>query len=277
MSRNHIIVLLLACTVPLTVQATVAMGDIYESFTEPIRTHEIASIETGRVAEVLVQLGTYVSAGEPLVQLDSSLLQASKKLAAAKAKPGAKLRAMKVELDAKTHRLQQLGELLDSGAGNQEEVRRAIVDVDVARLNVEAAKEEITLAKLQLQEIEAKIDQRRIRSPREGLVTDIYYQVGEYVSAQAMQCLKLVDVQTILATFHLPTAEALDFEEGDIVEISLPESEETVRATVSYVGKITEAESGRVRVDVTIDNATGGVRSGVRCVLDTELSSKQDR
>lgn len=253
-----------------------AHGEIYESFTEPIRTHDVASLEMGTVTEVYVQLGSYVAAGEPLVRLDSSLLQASKKLAEAKAKPGAKLRAMKVELNAKTHRLQQLGELLDSGAGNEEEVRRAIVDVDVARLNVAAATEEIAIAKLQLQEIEARIEQRLTRSPRNGIVTDIYYEVGEYVSTQAMQCVKVVDVETILATFYLPTAEALRFEEGDAVSISLPEGGETVSGAIRYISKVTEAESGRVRVDVAIDNATGRVRSGMRCTFDSSSHADLD-
>ena len=106
-----------------------------------------------------------------------------------------------IESDLRQQRLEQLDKLLQDGAGSLEEVRRAKADSAVAKLEVDAAREEIKLRQLELREIEARLTQRRITSPIDGVIT--------------------------------------------------------------------EADSGRVRLDVIINNSDGNYRSGVRCDMQS--------
>ena len=41
-----------------------------------------------------------------------------------------------------------------------------------------------------------------------------------------------------------------------------------VEGRVEFVSPITDADSGTIRVELSIDNSKGGVPSGVRCVLE---------
>jgi hypothetical protein len=69
------------------------------------------------------------------------------------------------------------------------------------------------------------------------------------------------------AVFHLPTVQAVSFRQGDQLQLRLVESNENCPAVVDYVSPITRADSGRVRIEMLIDNGDSKYRSGVRCVI----------
>jgi hypothetical protein len=48
-------------------------------------------------------------------------------------------------------------------------------------------------------------------------------------------------------------------------KVLLTETNQTAIATVDYVSPVTNADSGRVRVDVLLNNPSQKYRSGVRC------------
>lgn len=241
-----------------------------EAFTEPYQTIQIASAEPGIIANIKVQLGDMVDTGDLLFEMDMSVLEASRRLAQAKANSQARLKAAEVEHESKLKRYQQLVDLVKENAGSPEEVERAKTQSEIARQGVAAIAEEKAQFALETKRIESQIEQRRIRSPIAGVVIEIHKKPGEYVSSNAPQLATVVQLQTLRAVFHLPTRTAVKLQRGDVVQIQLTETEQSAAAIVEYVAPITKADSGRVRVDVRIDNQLGQYRSGVRCrMLET--------
>ena len=169
----------------------------YEGFTEPVRQIEVSASESGRLAKMHARRGDTVAEGDMLMLLDTQVLEASRRVAKSKANASARQQALKIEHDIKQDRYKKLFKLQQDGAGSPEEVKRAEADASIANLNWEAAKEDTELKELELAEIEARIEQRRIRSPINGVVTDIIKESGEYVSLSEPHVATVVQLDTL--------------------------------------------------------------------------------
>ncbi len=240
----------------------------YEGFTQPYRIIDVAASEPGRVAEVRIKRGDVVKRNQLLLRIDSSILETTRRIAEADAKASARIKALTVEHQAQKRRLEQYEALIESGRGSHEELLRAEADEQVALFNLQAANEDQLKRQLTLDEIEARIAARSVLSPINGIVTDVVQDVGEFVSAADPQIATVVDLQKLRATFFLPTSGAIALHPNHVVKLSFADSQKSVDAVVEYVGATTEAGSGRVRVDVLIENSKGTYRSGLRCLLD---------
>ncbi|QDT13089.1 efflux RND transporter periplasmic adaptor subunit [Planctomycetes bacterium K23_9] len=252
----------------------------YEGFTEPIRKIRVAGSESARISEVMAERGASVRQGETLMLLDSNVLNASRRIAKARAENSSRIEALRVEAEMKEVRLAKLQKLYDSGAGSPEETRRAKADARVAQLNVQSAIEDQRLAELELAEIEARIEQRRVCSPITGVITEVLKETGEYVSLNEPQVATVVQLDSLRVTFFVPTglARRLADRSADqatadqtlqlVIPSDLPHEEsQQLIGQIEYIGAVTEADSGRVRLDVLIENRDGRYRSGVRCVF----------
>jgi RND family efflux transporter MFP subunit len=236
-----------------------------EAFTEPIETIKIASAESGIVGKVKIKRGDTVGVDDLLFELDMSVLEASKRLASAKANSKARLKAAKVEYEAKTKRYKKLVTLREDGAGSAEEVEKAQTDAEVARQSVEAIIEENEQAALETKRIESQMELRRVRTPIQGIVIDVRKKEGEYVASSDPHLATIVQLETLRVVFYLPTSRVSKIKQGDNAELLLTETKQHAKGLVEYVAPITNADSGRVRVEVLIPNDEGAYRSGVRC------------
>lgn len=242
----------------------------YEGFTQPFRKILVAASDSGRVADVLVRRGGTVRRGQILLKLDTTILEAAREVAAAEAEASAAINALQVRLRVAQRRLEQFKALAESGRGSNEELLRAEADAEIARFNLKAAEEERGRQHLELRQIEAQIGARQAASPIDGVVTEVTREIGEFVSPNDPHVATVVDLSQLRTLFFLPTAQALRLQPKQQVRLTLPESNTPLVGVVECVGATTDADSGRVRVDVLIDNQAGDYRSGVRCVIDTK-------
>jgi len=239
----------------------------YEGFTEPVKQIEVSASQSGRVASVLARRGDIVAKGDMLMLLDTQVLEASRRVAQSKANASARQQALKIEHDIKQDRYEKLFKLQQDGAGSPEEVKRAEADANIAKLNWEAAKEDTELKELELAEIEARIEQRRARSPIDGVVTDVIKETGEYVSLSEPHVATVVQLENLRVTFFVSTEVAARLSVQQKVNLTLPGNDSGPFGQIEHIGAVTEADSGRVRVDVLIANPDRQYRSGVRCLL----------
>lgn len=254
------------------------VGD--EAFTEPIQSIKLAAPEVGIVSKVNIKRGDVVHADDLLIELDMSVLEASRRLSLAKANTKARLQAAKVEFDAKTKNYNKRVKLLEDRAGSPEEVDKAKTEVDLARQNIEAIIEENDQYALETQRIESQMEQRRIRSPIDGVIIDVLRKPGEYVSNSEPHIVTVVQLDTLKVIFHLPTSRAAKIQTGHHANLLLTETNQKAEGIVQYVAPVTNADSGRVRVEVLINNPEFKFRSGVRCrILNTTdiQQSKRNR
>lgn len=240
-------------------------GKSFNGFTKPIREIEVSSPESGRLGSLHVKRGDVVQKNQLMVELDTTILEASRRVAFAKSQATAQIDALVVEANLSRERHSKLRRLHEDGAGSIEEVRRSEADATVAALKVDAAREDAKLRALELAEIEARIELRRIRSPISGVVTDVTKDQGEYVSLQQPHLVTIVQLDRLRVTFFVPTAIAARVEASEKIRLVMPDTQMFCEGEIEHVGAVTQADSGRVRVDVLIDNRNGRLRSGILC------------
>ncbi len=214
-----------------------------------------------------VQRGKVVKTGQILMQLDTRTLEAARRVAAAEAASSATIDGLKIEHDLKLRRCKQLESLSQDGLGSPEELNRATADEQIALAQLRAAQELQQQKVLRVEEITARIDARSVTATINGIVTDVRREPGEFVSAADPEVVTIVDLRQLRSTFFLTTniAEQLSLQQP--VSVRLAGRETAVRGFVEYIGVVTEADSGRVRVDVLLNNDKGAIRSGIRCRL----------
>ena len=242
----------------------------FQGFTEPSKTIELSSPESGQIEKLSIELGDRVRKGQLLGNLDSKILHATRRMAESRMRSTAKVDSAEVELKIKLDRLDKLQQLVASGAGNREELERARADVELAKLKKESAQHESELAALALEEIDARIQHRMFRSPVDGVVVDIQKDEGEFVAVDSSPLITVVVLERLRVTLFLPFELSRRMCEDQELAIRLTDANKIVSGHVIYVAPITESESGRVRVDVEIRNEDGSIRSGARCEFDSD-------
>jgi RND family efflux transporter MFP subunit len=243
-------------------------GELVEGFAEPYRLIEIAAAsETGLITSIGVREGQTVKRGDLLATLDIDVLVATLNIAKERSRLTGRFDGANAELEMRRRRLAKLQQLLREGHATEGEVERAQTDVVIAQANVLLADEERRLAALECKRIEAQIQRRQVRSPIDGVVTEIRREVGEAVAINDPHLMTVVQLNPLRVKFSLTMAQASELHEGQILPLHLSDVSHAADATVEIISPVLDAKSGTVQVTCVIDNSDNRYRSGMRCVV----------
>ncbi len=245
-------------------------GKRIEGFTEPAQTIAVAAAENGIVQDVRVELGQAVKKGEVLGTLDDDVLKATLEIAQLKANSTAAIDAAKAELEIKQQKLTALNDINRNGGGSREEHSRAKADTELARAKLKSAEETLAADRLEVKRTEVQLQRRTIRSPIDGVITEIHREPGEFLSITEPKLFTVVRLDRLRAKFYVPAENSHRFSKGHRVKLAGQTDEKSLTGEVEFVSPVTHAESGLVRVDVMLDNRDGRLRSGQRLTLGGE-------
>lgn len=209
-------------------------------YTEPYKTIALSAGEQGVIAEMLVEEGAAVKKSQVLARLDTATLEAELDIAKAEARLHAT-------------RCKRLEELATANRSTPEELDRARTD--------------LTIKDAQVRKIQAQIETRTMRSPVDGVVTEIKRDPSEAVSAANPHVLTVVQVDKLIVNLFLPPARAATFQVGAEVALQLLDEQCETSAKVEFVSPVTDSASGTVRVKFVVENSATAHRSGGRCTL----------
>ncbi len=261
--------LLLACP-PLRAQTPAPI----EGFTEPFHKVDLSPAEPGILMQLLVKEGDTVKCDDKLAVLDTDVIEINLRLARKAMESRGRVDAAKAERAIRAERLTRLKSLQTQGYAFRDEIDRAAADLEVAEANVLIAEEQKALETLEHEKAVAMLEQRTIRSPLDGVVTKIYRERREYITASEPVVLTVMQLDPLRIVFAVPTAEAIKLRRDQKVGLGFPDSDDHAQGRIELVSPITDAESGMVRVKVLLANPEGKYRCGVRSVLMLNAASK---
>ncbi len=245
-----------------------AQGELVEGFTEPYRQIDVsAGSESGLIMSVKVKEGQQVRVGELIAELDTDVLVATLNVARERSILTGRLDGARAELELRRHRLTKLRELLQQGHATEGELERAQTDVAVAKANLVLAVEERRLAALESKRIEPQIERRHVRSPFDGIVTQVHREIGEAVLINDPRLVTLVQLNPLRVKFSLSVQQAGQIAEKQVLGLLLTDLDQPLEGTVEVIAPVLDAKSGTVQVTCVIDNRNNQYRSGMRCVL----------
>lgn len=250
-----------------------ARAEEIQSFTEPYHVIDVAAAESGIVIGLGVEEGDTVEKDQPVADLNQDVLQASVEIARGHRDAVSGLKSAESELTLRSERLRKLKELRVNGNSSEEEVNRAQLEFDVAQARLLQVRENLEIKRLEYERIRLQLALRTVRSPIDGVVTEIYRDIGEFVSPADPVVLTIVQLNPLRATFSVPVADVKSIRKGQTVPVRIDGTKGTVNAKVELVSPVINAESQTVRVKLELPNPGNRIRSGAKCFFASESAS----
>ncbi len=220
-----------------------------EGYLEPGRNIKISSAEPGIVQAVQVREGQAVQAGDILVKLDTSVLDLEAKI-------------VEEEYRMLTARLERLKSLIPQKFASEDELTRAESDHRITALKRD--------------QIEAQIERLTLRSPIDGVVTELRYDLGEGVSGTNAHVATVVQLAPMNIQFNLPLNQAAHLQPDQTVEVLFPDFDTSRRGTIDYISPVSIAVVNTVRVKVKIpepDGLPAGIRGQLTLIPGPAITS----
>lgn len=198
----------------------------------------------GRVAEVLVQSGQRVEAGQVLVRLDHEAEEIA-------------LERARLVLDDARDRLERVSRLRGSGAATDVQIREAELAV--------------RQAELALRQADFDLSQRAVMAPIAGWIGILNTEIGAQVGA-ATEIAQIDDRSVLLVDFRLPERLVGRVRLGDTVAAQpLATGHGAVEGRISAIDNRVDAASRTLRVQAKLDNADDRLRAGMSFGIRLEL------
>lgn len=252
-------------------------GRITRSFTEPIEKSVSASAESGIVAIAHVREGDRVRVGDPLASINHNVLIETLAIAVATSESTARYDAAKSQLELIESQLEAVNSLVSGGHTNKFEVEQKTAEHQQATAEMRAAQDELKLAALEVKRIRAQIQDRIVKSPINGFVTEIHKQPGENVSQNEPQYATIVRVDQLKVRFYLDATTLKNSKVGDVVSLGVGASKKATSGTISFVSPVIDPDSGLGRLDVVIENNDLAIQSGIPCYWQANKSAVAER
>ncbi|MCC2616134.1 efflux RND transporter periplasmic adaptor subunit [Aestuariibacter halophilus] len=202
---------------------------------------------TGRVKSILVQEGERVAQGQPILELDSSTLQANVE------QQRANLSIKRLSIERSIVEYQKLREqvenrrqLVDKQLVSEESLDILEQDLSISKINIEIAKKEALLIEYRLNESAENLNKTIIRSPIDGLVVNIPIKIGETAIAgvsnvAGSELVKLVDTNQVYANLYVDENDITHVKEGLATQITvIAEPDKAYRATIERISLLAE-------------------------------------
>ena len=223
----------------------------------------IGSTREGKIERILVKEGDRVSRGDVILELDGEVYALNLALAELQFDSEvdllrAKANLKKAELDVKRNM-----DLFKQKIVSETEMEVYRLNHEIARINLEAEDERRKQQKLNVQMREKELEDTRIRSPIDGVVVKLMFDLGEVVD-ELRPVARVVDVQNLQAHVHLPVealgAVALG---GLAVVIAEQRPDEQLKGKIAFIEPVVDPRSRTFSVKVDLEDAGAWLKPGL--------------
>jgi RND family efflux transporter MFP subunit len=239
-----------------------------EAFTEPYRDIAVAASEMGTLSVVKVREGDIVKQGDIIAVMQDDVLRASLEVARRSMSVEGILKSATADFELRKSEQEKLVQLRDRNHASQQEVDRIDTELKVAEARLLSVREELEVKLLEFRRIESQLEQRIVRAPIDGLISDVLREPGEFVSPSEPTIARLVQLDSLLIVFSVPLAQRKDIMKHQKVTLTIGESRQTAEGIVEYVSPTPDSSNSSVRVKVRLPNDEYRFQSGERAVLE---------
>lgn len=245
-----------------------AGGRGHDCLIEPNQRIELRSPVEALIKTIAVDRGALVQKGQLLVELDAGPEQAALLAAQYRAKMQGQLKSAESRFQFAGIKHKRRDELAQRNFVSAQDRDEALAEKLIAEGDMIEAKDNKELAALEAQRLAAQIDQRRLRAPFTGVVTERLRHPGELAQTgeNAGPILKLAQINPLRVEIVLPVSYLGNIKPGSTLQVE-PEAplKGSYTATVKVVDKVVDSASGTLGVRLELPNPDGSIPAGVKC------------
>ena len=233
------------------VERSVVLPAVVEA--DPAHLIKVAPPLAGRVMQLNVQLGERVTAGQPLVVIDSPDL----------AQAYADYDRAKVQLTLTLQARDRQRGLAKIGGAAEKDLQQA--ETDYASAVAEFRRTEARLKQIGV-DADTKSEARdvTVSAPMAGSIIDLEVAPGEYWNDATQPLMTIADLNTVWVTASVPETDTTLVAKGQPVEVVLPAYPgEVFKGNVLFVSDVVDTDTRRTKVRIAFDNPGTRLRPGM--------------
>jgi len=242
---------------------------------EPSQRVELRSSVEGRIAAISVERGSEVRRGQVLVEIESGPERAALDSARFRSVMEGQLKTAESRRAAAQKKFLRRDELVQEKFISVQDRDDSAAEMALAEAGIVEAQDNRRLAELEEKRLQELIEQRRIRSPINGVVTERLQNVGEMAqnSDNARAVLRLAQINPLRVDVVLPVAMLGRLRPGMAARVSAePPLQGRYNATVTVVDRVVDSASGTFRARLELPNPRGDIPAGVKCSVQFPAS-----
>ncbi|PRP91052.1 Multidrug resistance protein MdtA precursor [Enhygromyxa salina] len=219
---------------------------------------ELAPGMTGVIANIAVEEGDTVEAGQQVFRIEGS----SVKLAVSQAQAGVAAAELQLaEAERETERTRKLAERGSVGSANLE---RAEAQVAAAKAGVKQARAATALARSHTADL-------TVESPISGVVTHKYKNVGEVATMMPPTIVLVIDdLSTIEVRVRVPELKLRELDVGSPVTVSFPALDRTLEVPITRIGNAVDPQTRTIELIIDVDNPDLRIKSGMSVEVELD-------
>ena len=226
---------------------------------------------SGKLQELTVRRGDHVKTGEVIGYLYDEDLQGELRRVKSEVENGISIRVAESKVAVASSRLQHSKSLKQRNFLSNEEMEIHQFELSQSEFALEEAKQIHRLTSLAKERIEVEIRARKLVSPHNGVVVDIFKTPGESLSPNE-PIVEIVDVDLLRVTGFADASDSWRVLPGQVVKIIpdlnglAPEIEkQEFPGKVVFVDSRVDKDTQTFRIMAEVANQGGLLRSGLEC------------
>ncbi len=228
----------------------------------------------GLIQTVPVDRGDWVTRGQVIVTLESSLEEATVALAKAKAEAEAALKSSQVKIGFSTRKLERAMDLFKTNSIARHEVDEAQTEKALAEMAYQEASENKRQAELELGRATAALHLHTIRSPINGVVVDRLLSPGEL--ARQTPVMKLAQLNPLRVEVFAPISLLGKLKAGMRADVRPEGKGQPVhQAKIMVVNKVVDSASGTFGVRLEMPNPNNAISAGLACTVEFQYAAAE--
>jgi RND family efflux transporter MFP subunit len=252
-----------------------AAEQTFDCVIDPAETAKLGSPVSGILAKVLVERGDYVTRDQPVAELQSTVEAAAVAYDRFKSSSTAAVEAQKARVDLAKAKLDRGNQLLVNKYISEEDIDERRAQVAVAQQDMRKEQETQKLTQLELAKEEAILDERTIRSPMDGTITEKKLSAGEFINQEGY-VVTVARLDPLHVETYLPVSTFGHVAVGTpgAVYPNAPIGGKYA-AAVTIVDRVFDPSSGTYGVRLDLPNPERKLPGGQRCKVGFDLPAER--
>jgi RND family efflux transporter MFP subunit len=206
-----------------------------------------------------------VRSGQVVARVESDLEAARVALNKAQAESDVAVRAEEVRVQFQESRHERNKALYERKVITNNDWEQIEAETMLARLDLDRARFDRTIARLELEQAQTALERKIIRSPIDGVIVERKLSPGEYVSDQT-HIMTIAQIDPLHVEVFMPIERYPLLEIGRIGAVELPEPiSQTYFATVTVIDHMFDAASGTFGARLELPNPDRAIPTGIKC------------
>lgn len=232
---------------------------------EPDAVVQLSTAVAGIVSEVMADRGDRVKEGQIIARLDSRIEEIALALATARASNDTKVRGLEAQVAFLAAQAERASQLAARSAGSTSAAEEAGMKAEMARQDLDEARLAVSLSALERDQAAAALEQKTLRAPFDGVITERLLAPGEYREGAAhIATIARLDPLRVEAFAPLDYFNRISV--GQTVTIR-PEDPVggLYPATVTIVDRVFDAATATFGIRMALANPDLALPAGLRC------------